>query len=134
MHTLIAEHLSARQLILLHISFCVYMYVCPSRLGMLIFYTQCALELRRTHAAALLLSAGHSTQLPEYDGSIRMMDDRPYQGGRRSYVGVIKGRRALRSLYVLIVQGLKYNYAPPHYATSTTTRLGAHARGTTAYS
>ena len=53
----IAERLSARQLFLLHISFCVCMYVimydmyvcmyvCPSRLGMLIFCTQRALKVR----------------------------------------------------------------------------------------
>ena len=35
-YTVIAERLSARQLILLRISFCVGMFVCPSRLGMLI--------------------------------------------------------------------------------------------------
>ena len=88
------------------------MCACPSRLGMLIFCMQHALEVHCVHMAALLLPAGHSAQVLEYDGSICMMDNRPYQGWRRLYVGAIKGRRALRSLYVLIVQHLTYNSMP----------------------
>ena len=49
------------------VSACIYniicMYVCPSRLGMLIFFIRCApaiLELDVTHVATLLLlEAGH---------------------------------------------------------------------------
>ena len=43
------------------------MYVCMSRLGMLIF---CALEIWHTHAATPFLSAGLSIRVLEYDGLI----------------------------------------------------------------
>ena len=81
----------------------VCMYVCPSRLGMLIFCMRHVLEVRRAHMAALLLSAGHNAQVLEYNGLIHTMDDSPYQEWRRSYVGAIKGQRTLQSLYVPIV-------------------------------
>ena len=58
----------------------VCMYVCPLRLGMLIFCVRRVLKVRHMQAAVLLLSVGHSAQVLEYDGSIRMMDNRPYQG------------------------------------------------------
>ena len=54
------------------------MYVCTSRLGMLIFCMWRALEIRRVHTAAPLLSVGLSAQVIEYDGSIcttRTMDN-----------------------------------------------------------
>ena len=53
----IAKHLSARQLILFCIAFSIC--VCPSHLGMLIFCTQCVLEVRCAYAAALLWSADY---------------------------------------------------------------------------
>ena len=53
-HPLIAERLNARQLILLRISFCVCMYGCPSRVGMLILCTwHTPVVLSGMHAAAL---------------------------------------------------------------------------------
>ena len=39
---IIAECLSTRQLILLRISFCICMYICPSCVGVLIFCMRCA--------------------------------------------------------------------------------------------
>ena len=69
LHILFAKSLSARQLILLRISFCVSMYVCPSRLGMLISVPGSALKVLRMHVAALL-----------YDlwPTLTVMDNRPY--------------------------------------------------------
>ena len=96
---IIAERLSARQLILLRISSCVC--------------TWHALKVWRAHAAALLLSAGHSAQVLEYNGSVCTMDNSPYQGRRRSCIGAIKGRGTLRSRYVLFVQRLMYNTPHP---------------------
>ena len=43
----------------------VCMYVCPSRLGILIICTRRKLEIQRAHTAALL-SAGLSVQVIEY--------------------------------------------------------------------
>ena len=65
---LIAEHLSVRQLILLCVSFCVCMYVCvcPSCLGMLIFCTRYTpAVLSSVRLASLLLLAG-PVQLHEF--------------------------------------------------------------------
>ena len=86
-NSIIAERFSVRQLNLLHFSFCVClyvcMYVCPSRLGMLIFCKRCVLKVQCAHATTLLLLAGLSAQVLEYDRSIcttRMMDNTSYQG------------------------------------------------------
>ena len=75
-YVVVAKRLSARQLILLRISLCICMcmYVCLSRLGMLIFCTctWCVLEVWRAHTAAPLLSVGLSAcaRVFKYDGSI----------------------------------------------------------------
>ena len=67
---IIAEHLSARHLILLrmrlYVCMYVYMYICPSRLGMLIFCMWRALEIQHVHTAAPLLSVGLSAQVIKY--------------------------------------------------------------------
>ena len=81
----IAERLSARQLILLCISFCIYLCVhIYYNMSIMLrnanfLYTACA-EVRCVYTAALLLSACHSAQVLEYDGSTCTMDNRPYQG------------------------------------------------------
>ena len=54
----------------------VCIYVCPSRLGMLIFSAQRVLKVSHTHAAALL-STDRRVPVLEYDGSICKMDNRP---------------------------------------------------------